>query len=74
MCDDGDPTFSLVGILVSIGIHILAAMNALSQRSADVLEVNFTLPRMSAVQVQITYDGSEPIPALEIIVSEDGTA
>jgi hypothetical protein len=63
MIYDGERLLDLIGIVPaifiigSIGILILAAMNAPSQRSADEPEVDWTLDRMNA-----TRDGGGPVP------------
>jgi hypothetical protein len=78
MINDGERILDLIGIvlavfiLLSIGILILAGMNAPSQQSADEPEINWTLNRMNATYVQITQDGGEPVSASELIVTVDG--
>jgi hypothetical protein len=72
MIDDGERLLDLIGIvftifiIVSIGILILAAMNAPSQRSAEEPEVDWTLARMDA-----TRDGGEPVSASELVMTVD---
>lgn len=78
MIDDGDRLLDLFGvvlvvfIIVSVGILVLAAMNAPSQQSANEPNVNWTLQRINATHVQISHDGGDPVSSSELIVTVDG--
>ena len=78
MADDGDRLLTaigialVIGIVVGLGILILAAVNAPSDSAGHAPQATWTLDRVNTTHVRIIHAGGQPVSTANLSVTVNG--